>query len=795
MNLLLFCKMGFVWFCILDTLKPSFKKGIIHSQTSFGLNVYLPNMSEKKLLDALSYHADGRPGKIEVISTKPTQTQFDLALAYSPGVADPCLAIAANVDDVYKYTAKGNLVAVISNGTAVLGLGDIGPEASKPVMEGKGVLFKIFADIDVFDIELNCKDVDHFVETVKAMEPTFGGINLEDIKAPESFEIEERLKEALKIPIMHDDQHGTAIISAAGLINALRLVKKELSQVRIVVNGAGASAIACTKLFVSLGANKSNIVMLDSKGVLRADRTDLDKYKAQFVTERDLNNLEDALMGAEVFVGLSKGNILTPEMILSMADKPIVFAMANPTPEIDYNLAVATRPDLIMATGRSDYPNQVNNVLGFPFIFRGALDVRSTAINEEMKIAAVHAIANLAMEPVPESVMMAYNEKNLSFGPTYIIPKPMDPRLLTTVAPAVAKAAMESGVARMPITDWEGYNAQLRKRLGIDNDFVNRLMTKAKTSPKRVVFGEADHIRILRAAEIAKRDGICEPILLGNPDAIQKMMDDNHIEIPGVKMIDPRKQEEQLKEYGAKLFAKRGRKGLTCFEAEYQMRNRNYFGSMMVENGEADAFISGLTRNYPIALRPALDVIGMVPETHRVSGMHIMMTKSGPVFFADTTVNIDMDEDMVYEMVNLVNQRVKSFQIEPRIALISYSNFGSSNGEYPSIMQKVVKRLHNDYPSMLVEGEMQPVYAIDGDLRQKRYPFNKLGDTSANVFIFSGLSSGNAVYQIMRSMGNMDAIGPVLLGFKKSVHILHHSSSVREIVNMIALAVGEAQEK
>ena len=755
----------------------------------------MPNMSEKKLLDALSYHADGRPGKIEVISTNPTQTQFDLALAYSPGVADPCLAIAANVDDVYKYTAKGNLVAVISNGTAVLGLGDIGPEASKPVMEGKGVLFKIFADIDVFDIELNCKDVDHFVETVKAMEPTFGGINLEDIKAPESFEIEERLKEALKIPIMHDDQHGTAIISAAGLINALRLVKKELSQVRIVVNGAGASAIACTKLFVSLGANKSNIVMLDSKGVLRADRTDLDKYKAQFVTERDLNTLEDALMGAEVFVGLSKGNILTPEMILSMADKPIVFAMANPTPEIDYNLAVATRPDLIMATGRSDYPNQVNNVLGFPFIFRGALDVRSTAINEEMKIAAVHAIANLAMEPVPESVMMAYNEKNLSFGPTYIIPKPMDPRLLTTVAPAVAKAAMESGVARMPITDWEGYNAQLRKRLGIDNDFVNRLMTKAKTSPKRVVFAEADHIRILRAAEIAKRDGICEPILLGNPDAIQEMMDENHIEIPGVKMIDPRKQEEQLKEYGAKLFAKRGRKGLTCFEAEYQMRNRNYFGSMMVEIGEADAFISGLTRNYPIALRPALDVIGMVPETHRVSGMHIMMTKSGPVFFADTTVNIDMDEDMVYEMVNLVNQRVKSFQIEPRIALISYSNFGSSNGEYPGIMQNVVKRLHNDYPSMLVEGEMQPVYAIDGDLRQKRYPFNKLGNSSANVFIFSGLSSGNAVYQIMRSMGNMDAIGPVLLGFKKSVHILHHSSSVREIVNMIALAVGEAQEK
>lgn len=753
------------------------------------------SMSEKKLLDALSYHADGRPGKIEVISTKPTQTQFDLALAYSPGVADPCLAIAENVDDVYKYTAKGNLVAVISNGTAVLGLGDIGPEASKPVMEGKGVLFKIFADIDVFDIELNCKDVDHFVETVKAMEPTFGGINLEDIKAPESFEIEERLKEALNIPIMHDDQHGTAIISAAGLINALRLVNKNLSEVRIVVNGAGASAIACTKLFVSLGANKDNIVMLDSKGVLRSDRTDLDKYKQQFATNRNLNTLEEALVGAEVFVGLSKGNILTPDMILSMAENPIVFAMANPTPEIDYNLAVATRPDLIMATGRSDFPNQVNNVLGFPFIFRGALDVRSTAINEAMKIAAVHAIADLAMEPVPESVMMAYNERNLSFGPTYIIPKPMDPRLLTTVAPAVAKAAMESGVARQPITDWDAYNMQLRKRLGIDNDFVNRLMTKAKTAPKRVVFAEADHIRILRAAEIAKRDGICEPILLGNPEAIQKMMDENNIEIPGVQMIDPRKQEEKLKDFGAKLFENRGRKGLTCFEAEYQMRNRNYYGSMMVETGEADAFISGLTRNYPIALKPALDVIGMVDETTRVSGMHIMMTKTGPVFFADTTVNIDMDENTVYDMVNLVNKRVKAFQIEPRIALISYSNFGSSGGQYPKMMQNVVKRFHANQPDVIVEGEMQPIYAIDGELRFKRFPFNKLGDKSANVFIFSGLSSGNAVYQIMRSMGNMDAIGPILLGFKKSVHILHHSSSVREIVNMVALAAAEAQEK
>ena len=752
-------------------------------------------MSKKKLLDALSYHADGRPGKIEVISTKPTQTQFDLALAYSPGVAEPCLAIAENVDDVYKYTAKGNLVAVISNGTAVLGLGDIGPEASKPVMEGKGVLFKIFADIDVFDIELNCKDVDDFVRTVKAMEPTFGGINLEDIKAPESFEIEERLKAELNIPIMHDDQHGTAIISGAGLINALRIVDKKIEDVRLVVNGAGASAIACTKLFVSLGARKENIIMLDSKGVLHTSRTDLDKYKQQFATDANATTLEEALVNADVFVGLSKGNILSQDMIRSMANDPIVFAMANPDPEIDYNTAIAARPDIIMATGRSDFPNQVNNVLGFPFIFRGALDVRSTAINEEMKLAAVRAIADLAMEPVPESVMMAYNEKNLTFGRNYFIPKPLDPRLLTTVAPAVAKAAMDSGVARAPITDWEGYKASLRKRLGIDNDFVNRLMLKAKTAPKRVVFAEADNVSILRAAQMAANEGICKPILLGKQEVIDRLLSENNIEIPNAVVLDPRQESDKRKIYGEILYKQRARKGLTPYEAEYKMRNRNYYGAMMVEQGDADAFISGLSRNYPIALKPAIEVIGLNKKHSKLAGMHIMMTKSGPMFLADTTVNIDYTVDTYVQLVRMVHDRIKSLQMDPRIALISYSNFGSSAGKYPDMVREAVSILHRDYPEICVDGEMQPIYAVDGKARFEQYPFNKLGDKSANAFVFSNLSTGNASYQLMRAMGMAESIGPVLLGFKKSVHILHHSSSVREIVNMTALAVCEAQDK
>ena len=753
------------------------------------------SMSEKKFLDALSYHADGKPGKIEVVTTKPTQTQLDLALAYSPGVAEPCLKIAENVEDVYKYTAKGNLVAVISNGTAVLGLGDIGPEASKPVMEGKGVLFKIFADIDVFDIELNCKDVDEFVRTVKAMEPTFGGINLEDIKAPESFEIEERLKAELKIPIMHDDQHGTAIISGAGLLNALRVVGKKIEEIKLVVNGAGASAIACSKLFVSLGVRTENLIMLDSKGVIHSGREDLDKYKSQFVTQSSKRTLSEAMEGADVFVGLSKGNILSPEMILSMAKDPIVFAMANPDPEIDYWLARETRSDVLVATGRSDYPNQVNNVLGFPFIFRGALDVRATAINEEMKLAAVRAIADLALEPVPEVVMMAYNDYDLAFGREYIIPKPMDPRLLTAVAPAVAKAAMDSGVARHPITDWEDYKSKLRRRLGIDNDFVNRLIQRARKTPKKVVFAEANDVKILRAAQASINEKIAEPILLGKEDHIHELMAENNIELPGVKIMDPWNEDTLCKEFGEILFQKRKRNGLTHFEAVKQMRNRNYFGAMMVESGMADAFISGLTRNYPIALRPALETFGVTGQSRKVSGMHIVMTKNGPLFLADTTVNIDYNPEELVDLVLKVHSRVKKFQIEPRIALVTYSNFGSSRGPAPIQMRKAVEMLHQNHPEIIVDGEMQTTYALDGETRMKQYPFNKLGNERANVLVFPGLNSGNAAFQLMRGMGMVDIIGPVLLGFEKTIHILHHTSTVREIVNMVALSVCEAQEK
>jgi malate dehydrogenase (oxaloacetate-decarboxylating)(NADP+) len=662
-------------------------------------------------------------------------------------------------------------------------------------MEGKGVLFKLFADIDVFDIELDCKNVEDFIKVVKAMEPTFGGINLEDIKAPESFEIEERLKEELNIPIMHDDQHGTAIISAAGLLNALEIVGKKIEDVKLVVNGAGASAIACTKLFVSLGVQKKNLIMLDSKGVISVRRDNLDKYKSQFATTSTAETLEESLVGADVFVGLSKGNILSPEMILSMAEKPIVFAMANPTPEIDYNLAIQTRPDLIMATGRSDYPNQVNNVLGFPFIFRGALDVRATSINEEMKLAAVRAIASLAKEPVPEVVMMAYNEKNMTFGPNYIIPKPMDPRLITTVAPAVAKAAMDSGVSKAPITDWNAYENELRKRLGIDNDFVNRLMIRAKKSPKRVVFAEADNVRILRAAEGSLNEKIAKPILLGKEEVIRKMMEENNINIPDAVIIDPRKEDQKRAEYGARFFEKRGRKGVTSYEAEYQMRNRNYFGSMMVETGDADVFISGLTRNYPLALKPALFSIGMSKDSGRIAGMHIMMTKQGPLFFADTTVNVELSEDELYSLVKLVHKRVKDFQIEPKIAMLSYSNFGSNSGKSPEKIRKVVSKLHQTDPEILVDGEMQPIYALDGEQRAELYPFNKLGSSSANTFIFPDLDSANAAYQILRTMGMAEAIGPVLLGMNKTVHILHHSSNVREIMNMVALGVCEAQSR
>lgn len=755
-------------------------------------------MPEKKYLDALSYHAEGRPGKIEVVSTKPTRTQRDLALAYSPGVAEPCLRIAETPDDVYKYTAKGNLVAVISNGTAVLGLGDIGAAASKPVMEGKGILFKLFADIDVFDLEIDCTDVDEFVRIVKALEPTFGGVNLEDIKAPESFEIERRLKEELNIPIMHDDQHGTAIISGAALINALRIVNKDIAAVKMVINGAGASAIACGKLFVSLGVKRENLLMFDSKGLLHEDRSDLDQYKQFFATKAGVDSLADALKGADVFVGLSRGNILSPEMIASMAADPIVFAMANPDPEIDYNLAVSVRPDLIMATGRSDHPNQVNNVLGFPFIFRGALDVRATAINEEMKLAAVHAIADLALQPVPEVVAMAYNDRNLSFGRNYIIPKPMDTRLLTTVAPAVAKAAMESGVARMPITDWDAYRLSLQRRLGLDNDFVNRIITRARKNPKRVVFADADSYRILKAAQICVEEGFAEPILLGDPKVIHHLAEEHHItNLYRMQIIDTRspESEDARKRFGERMYAKRQRRGLTLYEATKQMRERTYFGAMMVETGEADAFISGLTRNYPLALKPAMEVIGSIASSGRVAGMHIILTKSGPLFFADTTVNIDHTWVELVELTLLVNEQVKKYQIEPRIALVSYSNFGSSRGAGPEKIQKAVDYLHKHHPEIIVDGEMQVSYALDGENRAKTAPFSTLGEAQANVLIFPNLESGNIAYQLMRSVGPMEAIGPVLLGFDKAVHILHHTSSVREIANMAAIAVVDAQGK
>lgn len=752
-------------------------------------------MADKQHLDALSYHADGRPGKIEVIPTKPTQTKRDLSLAYSPGVAEPCLKIAENVDDVYKYTAKGNLVAVISNGTAVLGLGDIGPEASKPVMEGKGILFKIFADIDVFDIELNCKTPDEFVACVKALEPTFGGINLEDIKAPECFEIEQRLRKELKIPIMHDDQHGTAIISGAALLNALQLVSKSISDVRLVVNGAGASAISCSKLFISLGVKKENLVMLDSKGVIRKDRSDLDETKQYFATDIDVRTLEEAMQNADVFVGLSKGNILSPEMIKSMAKDPIVFAMANPDPEIAYDLAIQTRDDLIMATGRSDHPNQVNNVLGFPFIFRGALDVRATTINEEMKLAAVKAIAELALEPVPEVVNLAYNEKNVSFGKTYIIPKPIDPRLIEVVSPAVAKAAMESGVARKPITDWEAYKQELRNRLGLDNKFVRRMMTQARQHIKKIVFTEADTYKILKAAQIVNEEKIAIPILLGNKQKIHALIEENHLALSNVEIIDPLEEHAVREEFAQALFQKRQRKGLTRYDAGKLMRERNYYGCMMVEKGLADAVISGLTRNYPKTIGPALDIIGKQEGIKKVAGMYIIMTKKGPYFFADTTVNIDPTWEELVEITRLTYEQVRKFNVTPKIAMLSYSNFGSAKGEIPAKVQKAVAYLHKNHPEIIVDGDIQANFALNQELLNENFPFSKLIGQETNTLIFPNLAAGNIAYKFAQSFGASESMGPVLMGFKKAVHILQLGSSVREIVNMVAAAAVDAQSK
>lgn len=752
-------------------------------------------MSEQSKNDALNYHSEGRPGKIEVVPTKPTATKRDLSLAYSPGVAEPCLHIAANKEDVYKYTAKGNLVAVISNGTAVLGLGDIGPEASKPVMEGKGILFKIFADIDVFDIELDTKGVDEFVACVKAMAPTFGGVNLEDIKAPECFEIERRLREELQIPVMHDDQHGTAIISGAALLNALSLVNKDIDKVRIVVNGAGASAISCSKLFVALGVNKANLVMLDSKGVIRKDRGAMDENKAFFATEQDLHGLDDALVNADVFVGLSKGNILSPEMIMSMANDPIVFAMANPDPEIDYHLAIATRPDLIMATGRSDFPNQVNNVLGFPFIFRGALDVRATSINEEMKLAAVKAIAALAKESVPEHVSQAYNETNLSFGRNYIIPKPLDPRLIEVVAPAVAQAAMDSGVAKYPIENMEKYKIELRNRLGLDNKFIRRMMARARQNPMKVVFAEADNLKILKAAQISIEEGIALPVLLGDKNKIKHLIAEHKLDLGNSVIIDTIEEQAKRKSFGELLYEKRQRKGMTLYEAIKCMKDRNYFGTMMVETGEADAIISGLTKNYSNTIRPALEVIGKEEGFTKVAGMYIIMTKKGPYFFADTTVNIEPTWQDLVEITRQVHRNVRNLGVLPRIAMLSYSNFGSAKGSIPEKIQKAVAYLHENHTEMIVDGDIQAHFALNRESLAENFPFSTLTNSDVNTFVFPSLASGNIAYNFAKSFGKAESMGPVLTGFKKSVHILQLGSSVREIVNMVALAVVDAQSK
>jgi malate dehydrogenase (oxaloacetate-decarboxylating)(NADP+) len=745
--------------------------------------------------DALDYHSQGRPGKIQVVPTKPTNSQRDLTLAYSPGVAEPCLKIAANPEDVYKYTAKGNLVAVISNGTAVLGLGDIGPEAGKPVMEGKGILFKIFADIDVFDLELNTKTVDEFVNVVKALEPTFGGINLEDIKAPECFEIERRLKEEMNIPVMHDDQHGTAIISAAALLNACELQKKKIKDVKIVINGAGAAAISCTRLYVSLGAQKENIVMLDRTGVIRADRPDLDGTKAEFATKRDIATLADAVKNADVFIGLSSADILSAEVLKTMAPNPIVFAMANPNPEIAYELAVKTRKDIIMATGRSDYPNQVNNVLGFPYIFRGALDVRARTINEEMKIAAVKAIAELAKESVPEAVNLAYNTTNLKFGKDYIIPKPIDFRLITTVAPAVAKAAIASGVAGTTIKDWDAYAEELKKRLGMDDAIVRALSNKAKSNPQRVVFAEADNYKILKAAQIVKDDGIAIPILLGNKSIINKIIADNDLELEGVEVIDPLEEIELSEKFAQYLYSKRQRRGITLYQARKLMRDRNYFGASMVEFGNADALISGLTRDYGTTVKPALQIIGTEPGVNKVAGMYMMLTKRGPVFFADTTINLAPTAQELVDITLLVNRSVQQFNISPRIALLSYSNYGSNEGEVSQKTREAVRVLHSQFPDIIVDGEVQANFALNPELMKDNFSFSKLKDGPANTLVFPNLESGNIAYKLLQELGGAEAVGPILLGMNKPVHVLQLGSSVREIVNMVTIAVVDAQDK
>jgi malate dehydrogenase (oxaloacetate-decarboxylating)(NADP+) len=742
--------------------------------------------------DALNYHMQGQPGKIEVVPTKVLSSQLDLALAYSPGVAEPCKEIAANKEDVYKYTSKGNLVAVISNGTAVLGLGNIGPEAAKPVMEGKGVLFKKFAGIDVFDIEIDEQDPDKFIQIVKALEPTFGGVNLEDIKAPECFKIEQELREKMNIPIMHDDQHGTAIISGAALLNALELVGKKIDEIKIVVNGAGAAAVSCTRLYFELGLKAENLVMCDSKGVINKDRKDLDPIKAAFATSRKITTLQEAMKGADVFLGLSKEDVLKPEDILAMAKDPIVFALANPNPEIAYDVAKRTRPDLIMATGRSDHPNQVNNVLGFPYIFRGALDVRATEINEAMKLAAVYAIAALAKEPVPEIVVKAYGADKITFGRDYLIPKPLDPRLITIISPAVAKAAMDSGMAKRHIEDWGAYHQELLNRIGIDQKLMTRIIDRAKNNPKRIVFAEAHHLKILKAAQTVQEEGIALPILLGDKEEIERLIKEHDLELD-CPIIYPQNEREKLEEYAAILHKKRQRKGLTYRDCLKLMRDRNYFAAMMVETGAADALVSGLTKDYPKTILPSLQVIGIAEGINRVAGMYIIMNKKGTFFFADTTVNLNPDANELVDIISLTARGVRFFDMEPHIAVLSYSNFGSSKGEVPEKTREAVRLAKAKFPELIIDGDIQANVALNTEIQKEMYPFSALVDGGANTLIFPNLASGNIAYKLLMEIGGADAIGPILLGMKKPVHILQLGSSVREIINMTAIAVVDAQ--
>jgi len=756
---------------------------------------YMSKLS-KHDLEALAYHQKPFPGKIQVVPTKKYATQRDLALAYSPGVAAPCLAIEKNPSDAYKYTAKGNLVAVITNGTAVLGLGNIGAEASKPVMEGKGLLFKIFADIDVFDIEVNTENVEEFIQTIKNIAPTFGGINLEDIKAPEAFEIEKRLKDELDIPVMHDDQHGTAIISAAALLNALEIAEKNIEDVKIVVSGAGAAAISCTRLYQSFGAKRENIVMLDSKGVIRTDRENLTSQKAEFATHRTIDTLEEAMKDSDVFIGLSTSDIVSPEMLTTMAKNPIVFAMANPDPEIKYHLAVKTRDDIIMATGRSDTPNQVNNVLGFPFIFRGALDVRATSINEEMKKAAVIALADLAKEPVPEQVNIAYGETRLTFGKDYIIPKPFDPRLIAAIPPAVAKAAIESGVALAPITDWEHYEDTLLERMGSDNKIVRLLFNRAKLNPKRVVFAEADQLNVLKAAQIVLEEGIATPILLGRREVIEQLMEELEFD-DEVVIIDPKADESRIQKnkYAEIYWKQQQRKGITLLASQKLMRERNYFAAMMVNEGDADALISGYSSNYGSVLKPMLNLIGMAPGTTRIAATNVMITRRGPMFLSDTAININPSADDLIKIAQMTSGVVKMFGIEPVMAMISYSNFGSSKDKTATKVREAVSYLHRRHPDLLVDGELQTDFALNSDMLKENFPFSRLANKKVNTLIFPNLESANITYKLLKELNKAESIGPIVMGLRKPVHILQLGASVDEIVNMTAVAVVDAQQK